>query len=75
MALPDDLSIGVELWTVAPFTDDDTGIELWEPVQTKVHWTAIINGKLYINDCIATWFFTNKQDTYELCDHLNEESL
>lgn len=75
MALPDPLTIGTKLWSVAPYTDDDTGIELWEPVETEVHWMETVDGILFINDCIATQFFTTRADAYIRCDELNEDNL
>ena len=75
MALPEPLAIGTELWSVAPYTDDDTGIELWEPVKTKVHWLETVDGILFINDCIASQFFTTGADAYVRCDELNEDNL
>ena len=73
--LPDPLIVGTELWSVAPFIDDDTGLELWEPVWTKIYWFETVDGILFINDCIATQFFTSKQDAWVRCDELNEDNL
>jgi hypothetical protein len=71
MSLPVDLKIDDPLWSVAPVYDEDDNTTIYEPVETKVHWMEVIDNKLFINDCLHTFFFLSKAEAYLLCDYLN----
>ena len=72
MYLPDDLTVGLELWSVSPFTDSDTGEEWWEPVRTKIYWMYIEHDRLFINDCISSMFCEHREDAQHYCQELME---